>query len=92
MPEYLWVRNEAGAEYAVVESAFDPEIHERVDGAEVALDANGVPQRRADEPTAPAKSDTKTAWVEFATTQGADPAEAEAMTKADLISRYDKEQ
>lgn len=92
MPDYIWVKNDQGAEYAVVASAFDPEIHTEVDGARVALDANGLPRLADDGPTAPAKSDNKQAWVDYAVTQGADPAEAEAMTKADLINQYDKEQ
>jgi hypothetical protein len=46
----------------------------------------------ADAPTAvterPANSATKTLWVGWAVTCGADPEEAEGMTKADLIDRY----
>jgi hypothetical protein len=104
MPNYVWVSNENGAEYAVVASAFDPEVHKRVEGAEVELDANGAPRRkqsestvtgedvagteRETEPTAPAQSDIKAAWVDHAVTQGEDPAEAEGSTKAELIEKY----
>lgn len=91
MPEYLAVRNERGDVYPVVASAFDPEIHTEVEGATVVRDGNG---RLTVEsvPTAPAKSDNKAAWVDYAASQGADPDEAEAMTKAELINQYDKEQ
>lgn len=37
---------------------------------------------------APAKSASKEAWVAFAITSGADPDEAAAATKADLIEQY----
>lgn len=36
----------------------------------------------------PNKTATKAAWVEYAVSQGADPANAEAVTRADLIARY----
>lgn len=36
----------------------------------------------------PAKSADKPDWVAYAVTRGADPAEAEAATKADLITKY----
>lgn len=91
MPNYVWVTNENGAEYAVVESAFDPEIHTKVEGAVVARDANGLPTLRRDEPTAPRDRDTKAAWVDYAVSQGADPEQAEAATKADLIAEYGNE-
>lgn len=40
------------------------------------------------EVTAPAPADVKQAWVDYAVSQGADPGQAAAMTKADLMSRY----
>lgn len=58
------------------------------EGAVVELDANGIPRRKETEPTAPTRSDNKPAWVDYAVAQGADPAEAEGMTKADLIEKY----
>lgn len=88
MPKYVWVQNARGDEYAVVESAFDPEIHTEVEGAEVAEDANGLPRRKQTEPTTPGRSDNKSAWVSHAVAQGADPAEAEGSTKAELIEKY----
>lgn len=91
MTDYKWVRNARGKEYAVVASAFDPEIHEEVDGASVALDANGLPQLVTNEPEMPAKSASKAEWVQHAVSQGMDPDEAEAATKADLIANYGKE-
>lgn len=36
----------------------------------------------------PNSSDPKSVWVEFAVTHGADLAEAEAMTKTDLVEQY----
>jgi hypothetical protein len=36
----------------------------------------------------PNKTATKAAWVEYAVSQGADPANAESSTRADLIDRY----
>jgi hypothetical protein len=38
--------------------------------------------------TTPAKSAPKAEWVQYATTQGMDQAEAEELTKADLVDRY----
>lgn len=37
---------------------------------------------------APAKRDPKPVWVEYATSQGMDAAEAEAMSKADLVEKF----
>lgn len=87
-PNYVWVRNEGGSEYAVVESAFNPEYHTAVDGAEVEVDANGLPRLKQSEPTAPKQSDNKSVWMDYAVAQGADPAEAEGSTKAELIEKY----
>lgn len=39
-------------------------------------------------PTAPPASASKAAWVDWAVSQGADRAEAEAMTKLNLIGEY----
>lgn len=39
-------------------------------------------------PEAPARSAVKADWVAYAVALGADPAEAEGMTKADLIEAY----
>lgn len=91
MAKYVWVRNTNGAEYPVVKSAFDPELHTEVEGAEVALDANAQPTLRRDEPQAPPKNAPKVAWVDYAVSQGADPEEAEAANRADLIAEYGTE-
>lgn len=40
------------------------------------------------EPKRPAKTDNKAAWVDWAVANDADRAEAEAMTKDDLIKAY----
>lgn len=88
MPEYKAVRNERGDEYPVVASAFDPDLHTEIDDASVARDGHGRLVVVHNVPTAPAESDRKAAWVDHAVSQGADPAEAEAMTKADLIENY----
>lgn len=50
--------------------------------AEPAVAATGEP------PAAPVPSAPKQAWIDYAVAQGADPATAAAMTKADLMSRY----
>lgn len=50
-----------------------------------ASNASASPETPAE---APAKSDNKTAWVDYAVTRGAERGEAEAMTKADLVERY----
>lgn len=62
-------------------------VHE--DGSPYAEPAElGVPAL----PTqAPAASAPKAAWVGWAVANGADPAEAEAMTRADLIEAYGAE-
>lgn len=90
MPEYVWVKDTDGLEYAVTRAGLDPEIHQEVKGASVVLDANGLPQL-ATEPEAPAKSAPKAEWEQYAVSQGMDPAEAEAATKADLIADHGKE-
>jgi hypothetical protein len=90
MPEYRWVKDTDGVEYAVVASAFDPEIHTALEG-DVVLDANGIPTLAKSESGTPAKSALREDWVEYAKTQGMDPGEAEAATKADLIAAYGKE-
>jgi len=38
--------------------------------------------------TMPAKSATKAEWASYAVTRGADPAVAEATSRADLIAQY----
>jgi hypothetical protein len=88
VPEYKAVRNDRGDEYPVVASAFNSEIHTEIEGATVARDGFGRLVVAPSEPTAPKRSDNKSAWVTHAVNQGADPAEAEAMTKADLIAHY----
>lgn len=45
-------------------------------------------RREASESSAPAKSDNKAAWVSYAVAQGAEEAEANDSTKAELIERY----
>jgi hypothetical protein len=92
MPEYLAVRNDRGDVYPVVASAFDPDIHTEVEGAAVARDGFGRLVVVESAPTSPAKSDSKQAWVDYAVSKGVDPDAAEAMTKAELIEQYDKEQ
>jgi hypothetical protein len=88
MPEHIAVRNDRGDEYPVVASAFNPEIHTEIEGASVARDGLGRLVVVQSEPTAPKQSDNKSTWLDHAVNQGADPAEAEAMTKADLIANY----
>lgn len=46
------------------------------------------PEAEAAPASAPASSAPKAAWVEWAVSQGADQAEAEAMTKLNLIGEY----
>lgn len=87
MPEYVWVKDSDGLEYAVTRAGLDPEVHEEVKGASVVLDANGLPQL-ATEPEMPAKSASKAEWAQYAVSQGTDPTEAEAATKADLIADH----
>ncbi|WP_128977280.1 hypothetical protein [Streptomyces roseicoloratus] len=48
-------------------------------------DGAGVPAPPAE---APAKSAPKAEWVGWAAAQGADPEDADGMTKADLIEAY----
>jgi hypothetical protein len=39
-------------------------------------------------PSAPTSSSLKSEWVDWAVTNGADPDEAEALTKDELVERY----
>jgi hypothetical protein len=54
-----------------------------LDGGSLSGAQPAVPEAAAPGPSAP-----KQAWIDFAIGQGADPATAGAMTKADLMSRY----
>lgn len=62
------------------------------DPGSAALSRVTEPDGEADEEPAaggaPAKSDNKAAWVAYAVAQGADEAEADGQTKAELIERY----
>ena len=88
MPEYKAVRNDRGDEYPVVASAFNAEIHTEIEGAKVVRDGHGRLVVSHDVPATPSRSDNKATWVDHAVTQGADPAEAEGSTKAELIQQY----
>lgn len=90
MPEYVWVKDTDGYEYAVVRSALNPEIHKEVKGAAVVLDANSLPTLAIESPEMPAKS-AKAGRVQHATSQGMDPGEAKAAIKADSIADHGKE-
>lgn len=90
MTDYKWVRNARGKEYAVVAEAFDPEIHEEVEGAEVTVDAYGRPQLVVDEPETPAES-AHAEWVEHAASPGPDPVQVAEAAMADPIATYGKE-
>lgn len=46
------------------------------------------PEQGSDEPKRPSRADNKAAWVDWAVANDADRAEAEAMTKDDLIKAY----
>lgn len=91
MPDYAWVTDTDGREYAVVRSALNPEIHTEVEGAVVVLDHYGRPVLQPEPASAPSKSASKAEWVAYAVTQGMDPEQAEAATKADLIAEYGTE-
>lgn len=88
MPEYKAVRNANGDEYPVVASAFDPDVHTEIDDAKVVRDGHGRLVVSHDVPTAPAASENKAAWIDYAVSKGADPAAAEGMTKAELTEKY----
>lgn len=92
MPEYKAVRDTDGNVYPVVASAVNPDIHTELDDATVVRDGLGRVVVVENVPTSPAKSARKAAWVDYAVSQGADPEAAEALTKAELIEQYDKEQ
>jgi hypothetical protein len=47
-----------------------------------------APQGATSEPQRPAQADRKAEWVDWAVVQGADRAEAESMTKADLVETW----
>lgn len=61
-----------------------------VDGDELTGDGSGraLPPVETEESNRPTATDRKDDWVAYAVAAGADPAEAKAMTKADLIKEY----
>lgn len=56
-------------------------------GIEGVRAAEELPEEEQGE-SPPARSEPKAAWVAYAAQRGADPADAEAMTKADLVSKW----
>jgi hypothetical protein len=78
----------AGPGTARVTAAAAPVIPEQA-----AAVPEGIPEPAAAVPVpaetpAPGPADLKAAWVDYAVSQGTDRGQAEAMTKADLMSRY----
>ena len=67
--------------------AAKPAVREPVKSVTVAAPPEEQPDA-LEEASVPASSDPKTAWIEYAVSQGADEAEAARMSKADLQSRY----
>ncbi|MFB7029669.1 MULTISPECIES: hypothetical protein [unclassified Streptomyces] len=57
-------------------------------GWRAVADESPAPAAPEDPAERPAKSAVKAAWVDYAVAQGADPDEAEAATKDDLIEAY----
>lgn len=68
---------------------FDIEATDVEDPTQVVpVDEEGEPLEIEEGPSAPAKSASKADWVEWAVANGADPDEADALTKAELTDTY----
>ncbi|PJN24058.1 hypothetical protein [Kitasatospora sp. CB02891] len=92
MTDTIHVRGEGGTVIAM-----DLPLHEAIanrlaTGQLQRVDADGRPLAGDPAPDLPdkppAQGAPKAAWIDWATAQGADPDEAEAMTKGDLIEKY----
>jgi hypothetical protein len=66
----------------------EKELERLVDAGEGHWSRAEEAEREPAEPKRPAKTDNKAAWVDWAVANDADRAEAEAMTKDDLIKAY----
>lgn len=95
MAETIWVRGEGGGIHAM-DLPLPESIADRLTSGQIRrVNEDGTPyveQQDDDVPAlpaeVPAKNAPKAAWAGWAVAQGADPEQAEAMTKADLIEKY----
>jgi hypothetical protein len=97
MPETIYVRGEGGGIHPM-DLPLPESIADRLaKGSLRRVNEDGSPYVEADDSAAsapgppterPAQSAPKAAWVGWAVTNGADPDEAEALTKTDLIDLY----
>lgn len=82
------------AELAAIEAAEEPSADEDAgvepadDDTDDDADESEEEPGGSEEPSRPPKAAGKEAWVDFAVAQGADRAEVDAMSKADLIAAY----
>jgi hypothetical protein len=95
MPETIHVLGEGGAVIAMDLPLPDAIAHRMTTGQLRRVNEDGSPYPEPAEPDvpslpsqAPPTSAPKSEWVGWAVANGADPAAAEAMTKADLIEAH----
>ncbi|MFD0405015.1 hypothetical protein [Kitasatospora sp. NPDC127116] len=97
MPDTIHVRGEGGAVIAMDLPLHEAIAHRLATGQLQRVSEDGSPYTEGDDdvpstPTKqPAKTDPKALWVGWAVAQGADPDEADGMTKNDLIEAYGAE-
>ncbi|MCG6499458.1 hypothetical protein [Kitasatospora sp. A2-31] len=98
MPDTIHVRGEGGMVIAMDLPLPEPIAERLVKGQLTRVNEDGSPYVEAptegvpslpDKP--PAKTDPKATWVGWAVANGADPDEADGMTKGDLIEAYGAE-
>lgn len=95
MTDTIHVLGEGGAVIAMDLPLHDAIAHRMTTGQLRRVNEDGSPYTEPSAPDvpalptqAPAANATKSEWVGWAVAKGADPAEAEAMTKADLIEAH----
>lgn len=95
MAETIYVRGEGGGIHAMDLPLPEPIMDRLTKGLLRRVNEDGTPYvEREDDgvPTLPTEQPVKTApkaeWVGWAVSQGADPEDAEGMTKADLVELY----
>lgn len=89
MPETIHVRGEGGAVIAMDLPLPEPIADRLAKGLLKRVNEDGSPYTSQAPPDkAPPQAAPKAEWIGWAVANGADPEDAEALTKADLIDQY----
>lgn len=88
--ETMWLRGESGVVREHKLPLPEGIAHRLAKGYIARVNPDGSPWVGQSEPVKPATTAPKAAWVGWAVANGADPDEADGMTKADLIDKFGK--